>query len=332
MRVAVLGAGSIGCYIGGRLQAHGHQVTFIGRAPTVHALRSHGLTLSDTIGWKYTLTPNQVAVTTDHMTARGADVVLVTTKSAGTQGAADILTDVLDRRTTVLSLQNGVRNVAVLQSRLQGHDVVAGMVPFNVARVDAGSFHQGSRGRVVIASGHPAITTMLSRAGLRAASHSNMHAVQWGKLIMNLNNAINGISGIPLKEQLEDRSYRLVLACAQTEALDAARAAGQHVVSPIRIPLRWFPAALKTPDPVFRHATSHVLAIDPLARSSLLDDLIAGRATEVDHINGEIVTLADRAGIQAPINAGLLQIVHTIENNSGLTMSGPELVRAVLNG
>ena len=119
--------------------------------------------------------------------------------------------------------------------------------------------------------------------------------VQWGKLLLNLNNALNALSGLPLATQLADRRWRLLLAAQIEEALAVLKAAG---IAPARIegvPPRLIPSILRLPDWLFRLVARRMLAIDPAARSSMWEDLAARRPTEIDYLQGAILALADKA-------------------------------------
>ncbi|MDX1757908.1 MAG: ketopantoate reductase C-terminal domain-containing protein, partial [Marinobacter sp.] len=93
-------------------------------------------------------------------------------------------------------------------------------------------------------------------------------------------------------------------------------------------PMRWIPRVMRLPDWLFTRLAKKMLAIDPLARSSMWEDLEAGRPTEVDWINGEVVRLADSLGRQAPVNARLTQLVHDCERQRR-SWSGAELLSAL---
>ncbi|WP_175720611.1 2-dehydropantoate 2-reductase [Burkholderia anthina] len=313
--VCVFGAGAIGCYLGGRLAAAGTPVTFVGRARLAGAISAHGLTLTDRRGYRARLAPADVAFSTDPGAAAAARLVLVAVKSAATQDAAAQLAGVLRPGTVVISFQNGLHNADVLRDALPQATVLTGMVPFNVIERGPGAFHQGSAG-MLAADASPALqpfTDAFARAGLPLALHRDMRAVQWAKLLLNLNNAVNALANLPLRDELSQRAYRRCVALAQREALHwLARAA----IRPARLtplPAAWLPTVLALPDPVFRALCGRMLAIDPLARSSMSDDLAARRATEVEWINGEVVRLAARFGAQAPVNARLCALVHAAE-------------------
>ncbi|WP_174906241.1 2-dehydropantoate 2-reductase [Burkholderia diffusa] len=316
--VCVFGAGAVGCYLGGRLAAAGTPVTLVGRARIGDAIRANGLTLTDRRGHRATLAPSEVAFSTDPALAAAARLVLVAVKSAATQDTAAQLADVLRPGTVVVSFQNGLYNADVLRDALPQATVLAGMVPFNVIERGPGAFHQGSAG-VLAADASPALQPFagaFARAGLPLALHRDMRAVQWAKLLLNLNNAVNALANLPLRDELSQRAYRRCVALAQREALHVLARAAIRPARLTPLPAAWIPAVLDSPDPVFRALGGRMLAIDPLARSSMSDDLAMRRATEVEWINGEIVRLAARFGAQAPVNARLCALVHDAETSA----------------
>lgn len=318
-RICIFGAGTIGCYLGGRLLAGGADVTFIGRKPVGEELHRHGLSLSDYRGGHWRQEPAVIAFATSPAAAATAELVLVTVKSAGTAAAAAELAPVLQQDAVVLSLQNGIGNARLLQAALPRWSVLAGMVPFNVARRSTGAFHQGSEGQLHTQAA-PALAPFLASfaaAGLPLTGHDDMEPVLWGKLLLNLNNAINALAGLPLREELGQRAYRRCLALAQEEALALLEGAGIRPTNLTPLPARWLPAVLRLPDALFERLASKMLAIDPLARSSMADDLAAGRMTEIDWLNGEILRLAAQLGREAPVNARLTALVRAAERNQG---------------
>ncbi|MDQ8038066.1 MAG: 2-dehydropantoate 2-reductase [Pedobacter sp.] len=331
--IAVFGAGSIGCYVGGRLQAAGAAVTLIGRPRLGEVLQSHGLTLSDYHGWEAHIPAAALNFHQDAAALAAADLVLVTVKSADSATAAQTLAGALKPDALVISLQNGLHNAEALAAHLPQHTVLAGMVPFNVAQTTPGHFHQGSEGFLAVQADArlAAFRQAFAQAGLALEEHADMKAVQWAKLLLNLNNAVNALSGLPLKTELEQRDYRQVLAAAQKEAIALLQEKNQPLAKLTPLPAHWIPKLLRVPDAVFRIAAKKMLAIDPLARSSMQDDLNAGRKTEIDVLQGEIMALAAAAGKSAPVNAKLLQLVHEAESGGRRNWSGAELRRAVLN-
>jgi 2-dehydropantoate 2-reductase len=279
-KICIYGAGSIGCYLGGRLAAGGAEIGFIGRAGVGAELRAHGLTLTHYDGRRWRVAPDALAFSTDPNAAAAADLVIVTVKSGATAQAAAELADVAASKAVVISFQNGLGNADTLRAGLPGRTVLAGMVPFNVVRRGPGAFHQASEGEPEVED-EPALAPFLAdftHAGFALRRHREMLPVQWAKLLFNLNNAVNALSGLPLQQELAQRDYRRCLALAQAEALGLLAQGG---IAPARLtplPARWIPALLRLPDPLFARLARKMLAIDPLARSSMADDLAAGAA------------------------------------------------------
>jgi 2-dehydropantoate 2-reductase len=301
-------------------------VTLIGRQRMADELAEHGLHLTDYLGAD--LSVRDVPFETAPAAVADADLVLVTVKSAATPTAAGELAEVLKPGAVVVSFQNGIRNGDVLRERLPDQVVLSGMVPFNVLNRGNGAFHQGTSGGLDIQE-HAALTPYVeafAKAGLPLTQHADILPVQWAKLLLNLNNPINALADVPLKEELSQRSFRRCLAAAQAETLDLLIAAGIKPAQLMAIPPHRFPALLRLPDFIYKRLASRTLAIDPLARTSMWEDLQAGRRTEIDYINGEVVRLAETLGRTAPINSRLVALIRLAEQGPQNAWSGPELL------
>ncbi|WP_412555666.1 2-dehydropantoate 2-reductase [Shimia sp. MIT1388] len=313
-RTVVAGAGSIGCFVGGMLARSGHDVTLLLRAGTAEEITQNGLTLTDFGGLDAALAPDRFAMSTDPACLAAADIVLVTVKSGATEEMAAQIAAHAPEEAVVVSLQNGVENAARLREMLPGWDVRAGMVPFNVVWVGGGRFHRGTSGDIIIESGQGHIGRQLSVPDLHVHEHGDIAAVQWGKLLINLNNALNALSGLPLQAQIGDRGWRRLMAAQMTEALAVLRAADVAFQNPVaKVPMELVPRILRLPTWVFRLVAKTMLSIDPNARSSMWEDLEKGRGTEIDELQGKIVRLARRANVAAPINAGIAEMIREVE-------------------
>jgi 2-dehydropantoate 2-reductase len=322
-RFAVLGAGSVGCHLGGHLVAAGYDVAFIGRPAAMGILRERGLTLTASVRPPVHLAPDRLTLADGPEAAAGADYVLVTVKTAGTRAAAEDLAARLAPGAVVVSFQNGLHNPATLRTALPGHTVLAGMVPYNVVQSEPGTVHQGMPGRLMTEP-DDTLLAAFREAHLAVEARTDMSEVQHAKLLMNLNNAVNALSGLPLRDQLGRRAYRRCLALCQREALAAFRAAG---IAPARLgptAPAVTPYVLGLPDAFFRRVAAASLRIDAHARSSMWEDLQRGRPTEIDSLQGEIVALAAAHGRIAPANARLAALVHEAEARPR-TWTGPEL-------
>ncbi|GAA4351495.1 2-dehydropantoate 2-reductase [Variovorax defluvii] len=309
--VLVMGAGSVGCYVGGSLASEGVRVAFVGRPRVLDALARHGLVLTDLDGGDRRLRPTALQLFDHVPEGLHPALVLLTVKSGATVEAAAELDAALPPRTPVLSLQNGISNAHHAARAAPTLNVLPGMVPFNVAELGPGHFHRGTRGRLA-ARQDPALRTWVAvfdQAGLGLDLHPDLLPVQWGKLLLNLNNPVNALSGLPLREELLDRGYRRCLAALMDEALEALEWARIRPAQLAAVPPRRMPSILRLPTPLFRWVAARMLRIDAQARSSMADDLALGRRTEIDALCGEVVRLARGNGARAPLNARMVELV-----------------------
>jgi len=203
--------------------------------------------------------------------------------------------------------------VSVLRERLPGRRVLAGMVPFNVIALGQGRFHRATSGDIVLEQDDTGTADQLSVQGLTMHPSGNIAGVQWGKLLVNLNNALNALAGLPLRQQLSQRVWRVLFADQMAEGLAAIRAEGIKPVSSTPIPAGWTPHLLRLPDAVFGMLLGRTMKIDPEARSSMWEDLQRGRRTEIDYLQGVITEIADRHGLPVPLSRRIVALIKSAE-------------------
>ena len=326
--IGVAGAGSIGCFVGGMLAVAGRRVALLARPRVIQEIEGNGLRLTSFEGLDRKVASNTLTLSEDPRIFGDAAAVLVTVKSADTAEIADVIGKVAPADAVIVSLQNGVGNVSVLRERLPGRRVLAGMVPFNVIARGPGQFHRATSGDIVIEADDAGTANRLSVPGLKMRSTSNIAGVQWGKLLVNLNNALNALADLPLRRQLSQRAWRILFADQIAEGLAAIKAEGIKPVSSTPIPAGWTPHMLRLPDAVFEMLLGRTMKIDPEARSSMWEDLRRGRRTEIDYLQGVITEIADRHGLQAPLSRRIVALIKSAEaagkGSPGLT---PEQIR-----
>jgi 2-dehydropantoate 2-reductase len=305
-RVAVVGAGAVGCYFGGRLVRAGCPVTFIGRAGPnsgIETLAREGLYF-DSPEFQENL---RLSVSTDTAVAGDADVVLLCVKTLDTAAAAASLAPHLRPDAIVVSLQNGVENVVAIRQALRASGraplpaVLPAVVYVGAAMPAPGHLKHNGRGDLVMGAGRePAlaqhverVAQLFVRAGVPCRIAENIEGELWVKLVWNCaGNAVSalGRASYGLAGRLEPAQR--VMAAAAEEVVAVARAAG------IRLPDGDFVAmGLKL-----------ALALGP-ATSSTAQDLERGRRTEIDSLNGFVARRGAELGVPTPVNHALWALV-----------------------
>ncbi|MCI5047363.1 MAG: 2-dehydropantoate 2-reductase [Aquisalinus sp.] len=308
---AIFGAGSIGCYVGGKLAAGGKSVIFIGREKLADTVSKNGLVLTDYEQSKDVLTPDNIRFETSPASLAEADVILVCVKSmASAEAAAEIATHAKPEA-VVISLQNGVSNADTLKAGVRGQSVAGGMVPYNVVNLGDGRFHKGTPGDLIVEvlPETASIIVEMAEAGLATQATDNIKGVLWGKLLINLNNALNLLSDKPLKQELLDVNFRRVWGLCIKEGLAVLKAADIRPVKSGPLDPAFFARILSLPNFILMRIAPAFNKIDDNARSSMWEDLQAGRAPEIDYINGAIVALGQELNVPTPVNDRIIHMV-----------------------
>jgi 2-dehydropantoate 2-reductase len=283
-RIAIAGAGNIGCFVGGMLALAGRDVAMLARPRVRDELSAHGLHLTGFDGLERRLPADRLRLCVDAEEAfAGARYVLVTVKSPDTWAVAE---------------------------------QIAAAAPENVVAMGEGRFHRATSGAIQIAQDASESAARLRAEGLAVVACDDIVGAQWGKLLVNLNNALVALSGLTLREQLMQRPWRRLLAAQMLEGIAALRAAAIRQTSPTPLPTWLTPHLLRLPDALFVRVLGRSLSVDPLARSSMWDDLERRRTTEIDHLQGAIIRLAEAHGRAAALNARVLGLVKAAEQRA----------------
>jgi 2-dehydropantoate 2-reductase len=196
--------------------------------------------------------------------------------------------------------------------------VLRAMVPFNIAQLADNHLHRGSGGALPLEY-HPRLAALgdALRTPLMPLQFSrDMEATLWAKLQLNLVNAINALSDVPVRAMLEQRGYRRAFAACMRELLRVTTARGIRLPKLTALPAYWLPRMLELPDWLFRLLARPMLEVDPTVRTSMWWDLSQGRPTEIDYLNGAVVTHGRRAGVPTPVNERVVRLVHAVETGS----------------
>jgi 2-dehydropantoate 2-reductase len=296
LKVAVMGAGAVGCYYGAMLARAGHPVSMVGRPPHVAALKERGLILETATFTEAA----RVDATTEPSGVAGAEIVLFCVKSHDTVAAGRDIAPHLGSQTSVLSLQNGVDSAERLQATL-GRPVVATAVYAAVELRAPGHVRHHGRGELVIGSSptSPDIADAFRHAGIPTEVSDNVLGVLWEKLIVNC--AYNGLSAVA---QLP--YGRLMRVDSVQDVISDVVAECSAVAERLKI---------EVPAGVLDRVLGLAAAM-PNQLSSTAQDVALGKKSEIDHLNGYIVSAAEKLGIRAPVNRALLTIVKLLEGKS----------------
>lgn len=328
MRVAILGAGAIGCYIGGHWARAGVDVTLIGRQRILDAMSSAPLRLTGS--GNCDVAPGTMLLAHAPSALTQADVIVVAAKSTGLDQVTGDIAGHATPGVPVISLMNGLSPARHLRSALPNHPVLAGMVPFNVVWRAPTHLHQSSAGTLSLERNPTtdALQELAKGSGVPVALHAPLEPLQYGKLLLNLINPINALSGLPLHQMLSQRGYRRIYAAVIEEALQVY--AGTDTVWQKVGPFSPAIAArlLALPDWIFNATIMKMQKIDTTSMTSMAQDLQAGKATEIDVLNGEIVALAQTLPQKAPLNAALVRLIKAAEaEQSPPHLTAPALAR-----
>jgi 2-dehydropantoate 2-reductase len=293
MRIAVMGAGAVGCYYGGMLARAGHSVVLIGRPQHVEAIRRDGLLL-DTQSFQARV-PLEASTEVDAV--RDAALVLFCVKSTDTESAAEAMRPHLAADALVLTLQNGVDNATRLQAAL-AQEVAATVVYVATEMAGPGHVKHHGRGELVIAPSarSAAIAELLIAAGVPTQVSDNVTGALWAKLILNCAyNAISAITQLPYGRLSQGEGVQAVMADVVRECLAVAEAGG------VAVPGDSWAAAQRIAETM------------PSQFSSTAQDLARGKRSEIDHLNGYVLRQGEALGVATPVNRVLHTLVKLLE-------------------
>ena len=292
MKIAVFGTGAVGGYFGARLAAGGSDVHFLARGEHLAAIRRDGLRIESVFG-DLVLPPDAAHATDDPAAIGPSDVVLFTVKSYDTDAAAQRLRPLLHDGTAVISFQNGIDNEERIAAMIGERHVVGGVAYIFAGRIGPGHIrHTGGPARLVFgeldgrrSERTEAFLAECERAGIDAQISSEIRAALWSKYAFicaqaGLTTATRQPIGV-IREVAETMAlFRSVL----EEVCSVARAEG-----------------VALPEDLVERHLDFAANLEPHGRSSLYDDMVAGRRMELEALLGEVVRRGRRHAVATPV-------------------------------
>ncbi len=324
MDITIIGAGAMGSLFGSLLAQSGENVFLMDIwKEHVSAINSRG------IGVEFDGKTNRVDIqaSSNMQDIRPSDLVIIFVKSTQTKQAAVQALQCLNEKGVVLTLQNGMGNADTIAQVVHPDRVIAGTTSHGATMLGPGLIHHAGIGTTLIGmwaekipvdcadhidhtdhaihTGHTGranlqkIKHVFSNAGIDTRIEDNIHLIIWKKLIINVGiNAITALTGIKNGKILDSPPTGELVRTAVKEACDVALAHG-----------------VKLPDDIAGQVFTIAKATAP-NRSSMGQDVDHKRQTEIDAINGAIVTLAQKKGISVPVNQTLTALVQTLQKNN----------------
>jgi 2-dehydropantoate 2-reductase len=303
VKIAILGAGALGCALGVALTECGNEVWLLNRSVAhVEAMRRDGLRVDDPNGSRQV----KVRATTRAAEVGAVDLVVVLVKSFHTDAAMRGALDLIGPETLVLSLQNGLGHEDVLADIVGRERVLAGKTYVGGVMRNPGHIESGAAGKATyigeldgrITPRLTAIAETFNAAGLATTVSDNIVGTMWDKLLVNVaTGALTGTTGLTYGQLYDEPLLKTTALAAVAEAIAVAQAAG---------------VKLSTTDPE-RPWTLAGEGLSPAFKTSMLQSLEKGSITEIDFINGAVVRWGHRHSVPTPVNATLVACIKGIE-------------------
>ena len=294
LKIAVMGAGAVGCYYGGMLARAGHEVVLIARPQHVEAIVENGLRLQTTAFDE----PVSLSASSDPAAVRDAQLVLFCVKSLDTEAAGALLRPHLAPEALLLCLQNGVDNAERLHRVLPQHAVAAAVVYVATEMAGPGHVRHHGRGELVIepSPSSGAVAQAFIAAGVPTEISHNVRGALWTKLTLNCAyNAVSAITQLPYGQAVAGEGIRDMMRDVVAECLAVASAEGVQLAGDVQATVAGLADSM------------------PAQLSSTAQDLARGKRSEIDYLNGLIVRRGEALGIATPANRVLWALVRLIE-------------------
>jgi len=332
MKYAVIGLGAVGNIVGGILKKSENNVVLIGKENQVDIINKNGIKINGINGSLSIENPN---ASSDLSYLKDVDFIIICVKSYDTQNLANQIKQHIKKTALILSLQNGVKNSNIIH-KITGNKVISGVVLFNALFLKPGESTLAIRGGLLIEdekSNSEAIEDLINcfnMRGLTSKSVKNIEGFQYSKLIVNLQNAVTALTGQTIKESIIDSNSRSVLIATMKEGLYILEKSGISIESLPDMDPKKIIKRLSSYNSIFLRIGSKILKLKN-ARTSMWQSLSRGKSTEIDYINGEIVSLARKNNLKAPINEKLVELLKEAENKHSIKSFEPSELKKLLN-
>lgn len=303
MKIVIVGPGAMGCLFGGFLVKSGQEAWLLDKRPErVNRIKKYGLRIEGISG-KHRIRVN----ITDNPTDIGTcDLIIVFVKSYDTEKAIKSARNLIEKDTSVLSLQNGIGNIEIISKVVGRGRVIGGVTAQGATLLGDGYIRHAGRGETIIGKVGGGISARIrqirdafNQAGLKTKTSGDINSLIWSKLVINVGiNPLTAITRLNNGRLIEYSQTRTILHRAVSEAVRVAKAKRIRLI---------YDDPIKKVESVCKATGPNV--------SSMLQDVLKGKRTEIDFINGFIVREGRKLKVPMPVNSVLVDLVKTIESS-----------------
>lgn len=327
MKVAVIGAGAIGGLVAGYLKDKGQEITLVGHADAVKAIRAQGLRISGVRG------NFQIKLAASELLTEQPDLAILTTK---TQDLEDAIRDnhTFLKDSLILTTQNGLKADEIAAGLLSKEKIISSIVMFGATYLEPGEIVHNFEGTWILGSFFPESAPYIGKVeavvknAFKTVITAEILGMKYLKVFVNANNCMPAILGRSMQETFADVEVSKISIAIWKEGLEIVQRSGISLVSLPDFPLERLMKLTALPTPKAAEIFSGIMANlskEPLY-GSILQSIQRKRTSEVDYINGEFVNLAKRNNLAAPLNEKLVEMVHQVEK-TGSFFTQEELLR-----
>lgn len=330
MKHLIFGSGLIGSYLAGCFHLRKNTVYLLGRDQSKVSF-SQGFTLSDFEN-NFFESHDQLEFVEHNVFSQQLkkpifDIIWLTVKCTSIDSTIEPLKSLLKPSSIIICCQNGFGSEQLIQDAFPNNTVISAVVGFNVVRNHLSGrlsnrtrnrdnhWHRSTEGSLIIEAAPETkdFDQRLQSELLPIRISNDIKAERWAKLQLNLANAVNALADVPIKQMLESRGYRLIIAQLMRELLAVTNALGLNLPKVSAVHGKLIPSLMSLPDVIFTRIAQKMLIIDPQARTSMWHDLNKQCLTEINFINGAVSRNATKLGIGSPCNDAIISLVNAVE-------------------
>jgi len=316
VKIVIIGAGAIGCVLGGYLTEVGEEITLIGHGDQVSVIKEKSLSIDGIRGKK------NIEIKIEERLIEKPDLVLLTLKTQDVVETATQFKPFISQ-SLIITMQNGIRSNRLLAQIISKANIISSVVLFGATYLQPGKVLHNFEGEIIIGRTSEKNDSQVAQAqevlnkAFPTRISENIRGVQWLKLLLNLNNALPGITGEDMQKTFSDEGICRISIRLIKEAMEVIEKAKIELEPLPDFPVSRLRELISLPLEESAHIYSQImtkLSPTPLP-GSILQSIKRGRPTEIDYLNGEIVSLGKRSKVPTPLNSKIVELVHEIEKN-----------------